>query len=172
MEFARPIRAFKWTWSLPSNPTIVWGFIVFGILVRLRQYLFDRSLWLDESFLALNIIHRSAAGLLKPLDYNQAAPLGFLLLQKAAARYLGSGELVLRLRPIQARISFSVKNNLKKDLVAGASITKMITTLRNSRVWLHYNRLPRGRKSVEQIRRVATRQHGMCGVSREHFWVM
>jgi hypothetical protein len=74
------------------------------MLLRLRQFLFDRSLWLDESFLALNIIHRSPAELLKPLDYNQGAPLGFLFLEKLATVSLGSGEMALRLLPFACGI--------------------------------------------------------------------
>ena len=83
----------------PGNQTLVWAFVALGVLTRLRQYVLDRSLWLDESFLALNILHRSPVELLKPLDYDQAAPLGFLLLEKSAVMLLGTSELVLRLIP-------------------------------------------------------------------------
>jgi hypothetical protein len=89
----------RWRWLL-SNQTVLWAFVVLGILLRLRQYLFDRSLWVDESMLALNIIRRSPAELLKPLDYSQAAPVGFLWLEKLAVQYLGSGEMALRFVPL------------------------------------------------------------------------
>lgn len=89
---------------LLTAQTALWGLIVLGILFRLRQYLFDRSLWLDESFLALNIIRRSPVELLGPLDYGQGAPIGFLWLQKLAVHSLGSGEMVLRLVPFLAGI--------------------------------------------------------------------
>jgi dolichyl-phosphate-mannose-protein mannosyltransferase len=92
-------NANAWRW-LPSSQTLVWVFLILGILLRLRQYLFDRSLWLDESMLALNIIRRSAVELLKPLDYAQAAPVGFLWLEKLAANYFGTSELALRLFPL------------------------------------------------------------------------
>ncbi len=75
-------------------------FIALGILLRLRQYFLVRSLWLDESSLSLNIIHRSPAELLKPLDYHQGAPILFLLLQKGIVAILGSSELALRLVPL------------------------------------------------------------------------
>ena len=89
----------RWRWLL-SNQTVLWAFVVLGILLRLRQYLFDRSLWVDESMLALNIIRRSPAELLKPLDYSQAAPVGFLWLEKLAVHYFGSGEMALRFVPL------------------------------------------------------------------------
>ncbi len=79
-----------------------WGLIALGGVLRLRQYLANRSLWLDEAMLALNIVNRDFSGLFKPLDYEQGAPLGFLLLEKLAASLFGSGELALRLLPFIA----------------------------------------------------------------------
>ncbi len=73
--------------------------IVFGILVRLVQYLSRRSLWEDEANLALNIVNRSYLELLKPLDYNQAAPPLFLWIEKAAVQIFGNNEYALRLFP-------------------------------------------------------------------------
>ena len=73
-----------------------------GVILRLVQYLLNRSLWLDEAQLALNLAHRSYAGLLKPLDYHQGAPVGFLLLEKVALRSLGGSEYALRLLPLVA----------------------------------------------------------------------
>lgn len=101
---------------------IAWGFVAIGIFFRLRQFLFDRSLWLDESFLALNIIHRSPAELLKPLDYNQGAPIGFLLLEKLVSLFLGSSEMALRIIPFVAGVVaiFLFKKIADRFLVAAA----------------------------------------------------
>ncbi|MBA3842404.1 MAG: glycosyltransferase family 39 protein, partial [Actinobacteria bacterium] len=66
-----------------------------GVILRVRQYIFDRSLWLDESFIALNLIRRSWSGLLEQLDFNQGAAPGFLLTEKLAAS-IDRGELMLR----------------------------------------------------------------------------
>lgn len=82
-----------------GNAVLVWGFVALGIVFRLRQYVYDRSLWLDECLLVINIIHRSPAELLKPLSHGQAAPIGFLLLEKMVVDHLGSSEMALRLVP-------------------------------------------------------------------------
>lgn len=73
--------------------------VLFGALVRLVQYLSRRSLWEDEANLALNIVNRSYLELLKPLDYNQAAPPLFLWIEKAAIQIFGNNEYALRLFP-------------------------------------------------------------------------
>jgi hypothetical protein len=74
--------------------------VLLGLALRAIQYAADRSLWLDESMLALNITHRSAAGLTRTLDYAQAAPLGFLELEKLASHLFGDSELALRVLPL------------------------------------------------------------------------
>jgi len=79
--------------------------LLLGFILRLRQYLTLRSLWVDEAMLALNIIHRNFAGLFQPLDMNQGAPVGFLLIQKTVNLILGRHELVLRLFPFLAGIA-------------------------------------------------------------------
>lgn len=71
--------------------------IFFGIFLRLVQYLYNRSLWVDEAMLALNIVNRSFAELLTPLDYGQNAPLLFLMLERLSVQILGKSEYALRL---------------------------------------------------------------------------
>ena len=78
--------------------------LIFGVLVRLRLYLSNRSLWYDEASLAINIVDRSYAELLNPLDYNQAAPPLFLWLEKLAVQLLGNNEYALRLFPLVSSI--------------------------------------------------------------------
>ena len=77
-----------------------WSVICLGILARLVPYLSDRSLWLDELYLALNITSRSLPQLIQPLDHDQGAPIGFLVLQKLSTQILGNSEYSLRLIPL------------------------------------------------------------------------
>ncbi|MFY9181472.1 MAG: glycosyltransferase family 39 protein [Kiritimatiellia bacterium] len=81
-----------------------WLFLAAGVLLRLAQWLNNRSLWFDEAMLARNIIARNPFELLAPLDYAQAAPVLFLCLVKAATVLFGSGELALRFVPLCASI--------------------------------------------------------------------
>lgn len=73
-----------------------------GSALRVLPFLLDRSLWLDEAKLALNVLDRTATELFRPLQYDQAAPVGFLLLEKLAVRAFGEGERALRLAPLLA----------------------------------------------------------------------
>ena len=79
---------------------IVWWLVAaWGIILRLRQYIADRSLWLDEANLALNIVGRSFTGLTQPLDFEQGAPLGFLFIEKAMILIFGNRDYILRFFP-------------------------------------------------------------------------
>lgn len=83
---------------------IHYGLITLGIALSLIQYCYNRSLWLDEACLANNIIERNYSALLKPLDYNQVAPILFLQFVKFFSSLLPNSELGLRLFPL---ISYS-----------------------------------------------------------------
>lgn len=95
-EKARRLCAERW---------FVWTLIAIGAALRLRQYFADSPLWLDESYLAINLVERSFAGLFQPLEFNQTAPIGFLMLEKLAATLFGAGEYSLRLVPLGAGLA-------------------------------------------------------------------
>ena len=78
---------------------LVAALVAVGCALRLRQYLFQRSLWLDEAMLAVSIASRSIADLLLPLEFNQNAPPLFLWASKAATVLFGINELALRAVP-------------------------------------------------------------------------
>jgi hypothetical protein len=81
-----------------------WLFILLGAVLRLRQYAANRSLWVDEASLALNIVNRTYMGLTQPLDYDQGAPLGFLFVVKLTTDVLGNHDFILRFIPLLSGI--------------------------------------------------------------------
>lgn len=81
------------------------GIVAVGILLRGLQLFGGASLSSDEAMLALNVLHRSYGGLAEQLDFNQAAPLGVLVLEKLAAQSGGGSDLALRIVPFTAGIS-------------------------------------------------------------------
>jgi hypothetical protein len=83
-----------------QSNALLWMILSWGIILRLVQYISNRSLWLDEATLSLNIVNRSFPELLKPLDYGQTAPFGFLVLERLAGQLFGTGEYALRLFPL------------------------------------------------------------------------
>lgn len=87
---------------LASRDWIGLSLVLAGVILRLRQYLVNRSLWLDEAMLANNILGRGFAGLFRPLDNDQGAPVGFLLVQKIVTLLFGDSEFALRLFPFLA----------------------------------------------------------------------
>ena len=77
-----------------------WLIIICGIILRLFQFFVNDSLWLDEIFLGLNLIDRSYLELFHPLNYEQYAPIGFLLLEKLMGQLFGYTEYSLRILPL------------------------------------------------------------------------
>ena len=72
--------------------------------LRLAVYLANRSLIVDEAFMALNVARRSATGLTGQLDWNSAAPIAFLEIEKGLTALFGSSDFVLRLAPLAASL--------------------------------------------------------------------
>ena len=73
--------------------------ILGGIGAATVALVHDKSLWLDEAMVALNVVNRSYRQLLLPLDYGQMAPVGFLLAEKSFAVIFGHHDWALRLFP-------------------------------------------------------------------------
>ncbi len=76
-----------------------------GALLRVAQYLANRSLFLDEAGLAMSALRRSYAGMLQPLELGQVAPAGFMMLEKLAVVLFGESEYALRLVPLLAGLA-------------------------------------------------------------------
>ncbi|MGH7505699.1 MAG: glycosyltransferase family 39 protein, partial [Longimicrobiales bacterium] len=79
-----------------------------GAALRLIQYGAQRSLWLDEAMLAVNIGGRSFRELLAPLDYEQIAPPLFLWAERTLLLLGGADEWTLRALPVLAGILLPV----------------------------------------------------------------
>ncbi len=75
-------------------------FLLIGVSLAMLNFVNNRSLWLDEAFLSLNIISKSPAALLEPLDLRQVAPIGFLFAEKTTASIGGNTDWSLRIFPL------------------------------------------------------------------------
>lgn len=83
-----------------SEQRVIKAVIFIGIALSLIQFLYNRSLWLDEASLARNIINKSGLELLQPLDGHQVAPVLFLELVKVFSILIPNTEYGLRLFPL------------------------------------------------------------------------
>lgn len=81
------------------------GALAAGAFFRLYHFLFQRSLWMDEAILAINIPARSLSGFLTPMDYNTSAPVPFLWGERLLVALFGASELSLRAVPLLAGIA-------------------------------------------------------------------
>lgn len=76
----------------------LWLIVAAGTALRLRQFIFNRSFWHDETLLATAFVDRTFAQLIfEPLANDQAAPVGYLVLVKLVTVLLGTQEWTLRL---------------------------------------------------------------------------
>lgn len=75
-------------------------FLLFSALVKIRQFLQARSLFIDEANLARNLYERSFSEFFSVLDYEQYAPPLFMVLSKISCELVGYNELGLRLVPL------------------------------------------------------------------------
>lgn len=87
-----------------TSKKMSWTIIAIGTILRVAQFLFNRSLTEGEAPVAMNIIYRSYSELLKPLDYIQPAPVGFSVIEKIFVEIFGNSEYALRLFPLIAGI--------------------------------------------------------------------
>lgn len=94
---------------------------LFGAILTLVQFFQNRSLWLDEAMLALNIIRKSPLSLFKPLDDEQVAPILFLQIEKLFSHVMSYSEYGLRLFPLicyvfSAFFLYKILKGISKEL--------------------------------------------------------
>lgn len=77
--------------------------IAAGMILHVVPYFYNRSLWIDEAFLASSIFTRSFSELIaSPLDWGQNASVGWLYIVKAMTGIFGSSEAALRVTSLLA----------------------------------------------------------------------
>jgi hypothetical protein len=86
--------------QISFEDAILYFIIGAGVSITIGQFFYNRSLWLDEAMLALNIIRKSPEDLLHPLDFYQVAPILFLQIEKMFSWIIPNSELGLRLLPL------------------------------------------------------------------------
>jgi hypothetical protein len=103
------------------SPRVALGVVAFGAALRVVRYLADRSLWLDESLLTINLMTRSYGDLVTTLDYNQGAPVGFLWVERLMLDLFGDSELTLRFLPLVVSLASLVLFYLLARELLGAA---------------------------------------------------
>ena len=66
--------AVRW----PGHRSLTWGFVAFGLALRLWHYIVNHTIWYDEAVLLANILNKDYSQLLGPLNHAVAAPPIFL----------------------------------------------------------------------------------------------
>ncbi|MGQ0634173.1 MAG: glycosyltransferase family 39 protein [Planctomycetaceae bacterium] len=97
--------------------------VALGVGLRLSQYALDRSLFLDEVFVATNVVQRPLGQLVQTLEHDQRAPAGFLAAVKLTTHFWRTSDLVLRIVPLLSGLAAMllfpvVARRLTEDRVA------------------------------------------------------
>jgi hypothetical protein len=109
--------------ALTARRTLT-ALVLIGAVLRLWAYLADTGLYLDEILLSYSILDVPLLDLLRPLPLDQVAPLGFLLVERAAITIFGRQELALRLFPfLCAIVSLLLFRRLAERALTGAGPT-------------------------------------------------
>ncbi len=76
-----------------------------GLAWRLGRYFLNFPIWGDEAAVGLNILDRSYLGLLRPLNYVVACPVGFLWISKWMMAQFGASTFTVRFVPLVAALA-------------------------------------------------------------------
>lgn len=109
-------------WLLPAS-------LLLGFALRTREWVFRKSLWIDEIAVTDNLTRRDYAGLLKPLSGNQSGPVAWLWAEKASIQVFGVNELALRLVPYLASLVALAVFPLVVRRIAGPLVAPAATFL-------------------------------------------
>lgn len=79
--------------------------VALGLGWRILRYALGFPFWGDEAFVAINFITRDFSGMVRPLEWGQIVPLGFMWAELAISRLAGLPEWSLRLLPTLASLA-------------------------------------------------------------------
>lgn len=108
---------------------LTWVVVAAGAVLRIRQWAYGRSLWLDELMLLRAMRQQTLGELLEPLNYAQSAPPGWLATQHVLIGVLGSGELAVRLLPLLLGVGGVVFTALLARTLLGGPAALVATLL-------------------------------------------
>jgi hypothetical protein len=75
-----------------------------GVALRVITYLDNRAMWLDEASLRANVVGVPVFEFSRPLQHDQLAPLGFLIVERVLATLVSGRNYILRFLPLAAGI--------------------------------------------------------------------
>jgi hypothetical protein len=94
------VLSSRWSPSPGVSAVLLVVLAVAGLSIRWLEFHRNYSLMMDECAISMNIFDRNLSALTKPLDYDQAAPLGYMVLQKLFFRVFGMGDRTTRMVPL------------------------------------------------------------------------
>jgi hypothetical protein len=82
-----------------------WVVVGFGVFLRVLAYSFNRPYWMDESSLLGNLYESRIFDFSGPLNGDQLAPIGFMIIQRMIIALLGLSGYVTRFLPLVCGIA-------------------------------------------------------------------
>ncbi|MCB0404301.1 MAG: glycosyltransferase family 39 protein [Bdellovibrionales bacterium] len=80
-----------------KTPYFVWGL---AATLRVREYFYNRSLWLDEAHVVLKVLAPNFWEVIASGNWNQTLPVGMAVVMRVLVGVIGDSEYVLRLMPL------------------------------------------------------------------------
>lgn len=126
--------------TLGRQRQLIWAFLLLGLAARTVRYLVCFPLWEDECFLVSNFIDQTYAELLRPLNYHQVAPLGFLGTELTMVKLFGFNEWALRLPAFLASLaSLALFRHVAGRLLSGTALVLAIAIFSISYSGIRYS---------------------------------
>lgn len=113
--------------------------VILGAVLRTREWLYGKSLWLDEFTVTDNLVKRGFTQLLEPLAGNQGGPIGWLWAERASINLFGVHELSLRMVPwLGSLVALAVFPLLAKRLIGDVAMPAATILFATSPALIYY----------------------------------